>query len=219
MPEPAGSMQNREKRTDSMAEQNHKKKVIQLIGGVGAGKSRILELLKEHHGAEIIQTDLTARKLEEKGQPGYLGILESFGTEILEEDGELDRKKLANLIFSDEMALKRINELIHPMVWQWIHDRVKTSDSPLIVVESAIPDKNPGDIYNEVWYVYTLRETRLARLMENRGYSREKSLQMMANQLSEEEYEQAADRVIDNNGPLEEAAAQIEGFLAAGKEF
>ena len=189
------------------------RKVIELIGGVGAGKSRILELLKQEYGAEIIQADLTARKLEEKGEPGYLKILEAFGSEILAEDGELDKKKLAELIFSDEEALNRINGIVHPMVWQRIHKRVDESDSPLIVVESAVPDKNPGDIYNEIWYVYTLRDTRLKRLMENRGYSREKSLQMMANQLSEEEYQAAADRIIDNNGSIDAAAEQIHEFL------
>ena len=86
-----------------------------------------------------------------------------------------------------------------------------------MIVETAVPDKNPGDIYDEVLYLYTLRETRIRRLMENRGYSREKCLQMMANQLSEEEYRSLSDRELDNNGSPEDMRSQLKSVL--GQRF
>ena len=191
-------------------------KVIELTGGVGAGKSRILELLRDRYGAKILKADETARKKKKKGQPGYEKIVNTFGTGILGPDGELDREKLASLIFTDEAAREKINEIIHPLVWKQIHESVRTAreeGGALFVVETAIPDQNPDDIYDEVWYVYTLDDIRIRRLMESRGYSEKKALQIMESQYTKEQYQSLADHVIDNQGSLSELENQIKKLL------
>ena len=196
-------------------------KVIELTGGVGAGKSRILELLRDRYGAKILKADETARGLQKKGQPGYEKIVNTFGTGILGPDGELDREKLASLIFTDEAAREKINEIIHPLVWKQIHESVRTAreeGGALFVVETAIPDQNPDDIYDEVWYVYTLRECRIRRLMDSRGYSREKCLKMMESQSSEEEFAKAADHMINNNGSMEDVRRQLRKVIKSKEE-
>ena len=81
------------------------------------------------------------------------------------------------------------------------------------MVESAIMGREQNDIYDEMWYVYTSEENRIRRLKENRGYSRERSLSIMKNQLSDEEFRELADRVIDNNGTVEEVKAGLEALL------
>ena len=81
------------------------------------------------------------------------------------------------------------------------------------MVESAIMGREQDDIYDEMWYVYTSEENRIRRLKENRGYSRERSLSIMKNQLSDEEFRELADRVIDNNGTVEEVKAGLEALL------
>ncbi len=191
-------------------------KVIELTGGVGAGKSRILELLRDRYGARILKADETARGLQKKGQPGYEKIVNAFGTGILGLDGELDREKLAALIFTDEAAREKINEIIHPLVWKQIHESVRTAreeGGALFVVETAVPDQNPDDIYDEVWYVYTLDDIRIRRLMESRGYSEKKALQIMESQYTKEQYLSLADHVIDNQGSLLELENQIKKLL------
>ena len=251
--------------------------VIELIGGVGAGKSRVLRILREEYGAAVIETDQTARELECKGRAGYRRLTETFGEGILGADGELDRKKLAKMIFSDQTVLESVNEMIHPLVWEEVYRRAEEFQNnglqdanltPLLVVETALPEerkqtgnrksadrlelwedqermesweladghessadrktpedqkqpdvrKKPGDIYDEVWYVYTLEETRIRRLMESRGYSREKCLAVMEQQPTEEEYRALADWVLDNNGDEEQLRRRIAEILVSCEE-
>lgn len=188
------------------------KRVIGLTGGVGSGKSSVLKILKETYGADIIQADLVAAELEEPGREGYLALLKQFGEGILREDRTIDRGRFAALIFADKQALETVNRLIHPMTWARIRELTEESKAELVVVEAALLDKT-GDIYDELWYVYTSEENRIRRLMESRGYSRDKVLSIIANQPSEKEFLQAADAVIDNNGSPQELNVQIKDRL------
>ncbi len=192
--------------------------MISLVGGVGSGKSRILELLKEEFGAEVIQADLVARQLEEPGRPGHKALLEAFGQKILGEDGYLRKDLLAALVFGDPEARERINGLIHPLVWDEVRLWALKSKASLVVVESAILSENRDDFFDEVWYVYTLRECRIRRLMDSRGYSREKCLKMMESQSSEEEFAKAADHMIDNNGSMEDVRRQLRKVIKSKEE-
>ncbi|MCI8980909.1 MAG: dephospho-CoA kinase [Hungatella sp.] len=195
-----------------------KKRVISLVGGVGSGKSRILELLKEEFGAEVIQADLVARQLEEPGRPGHKALLEAFGQKILGEDGYLRKDLLAALVFGDPEARERINGLIHPLVWDEVRLWALKSKASLVVVESAILSENRDDFFDEVWYVYTLKECRIRRLMDSRGYSREKCLKMMESQSSEEEFAKAADHMINNNGSMEDVRRQLRKVIKSKEE-
>ena len=192
--------------------------MISLVGGVGSGKSRILELLKEEFGAEVIQADLVARQLEEPGRPGHKALLEAFGQKILGEDGYLRKDLLAALVFGDPEARERINGLIHPLVWDEVRLWALKSKASLVVVESAILSENRDDFFDEVWYVYTLKECRIRRLMDSRGYSREKCLKMLESQSSEEEFAKAADHMINNNGSMEDVRRQLRKVIKSKEE-
>ena len=109
--------------------------------------------------------------------------------------------------------LFRSNGLIHPLVWEEVRRRAEKPAASVTVVESAVLPENPGDFFDEVWYVYTLKECRIRRLMESRGYSEERCLKVMESQASEEEFRRAASRVIDNNGSMEEVRRQVEAFF------
>lgn len=188
-------------------------RVIGLTGGVGAGKSRILDILQTEYGAEIIVADQVAHELMKPGHEGYEMVVRALGNSFLKPDGTIDRPLLSALIFHDQNALETMNGIIHPMVWKTIKDKICSSQADLIVVESAIMGREQDDIYDEMWYVYTSEENRIRRLKENRGYSRERSLSIMKNQLSDEEFRELADRVIDNNGTVEEVKAGLEALL------
>ena len=187
--------------------------VLGLTGGVGAGKSRILGLFSEDYGAQVIQADLVARKLEDPGQPGLTGLVSLFGTGILQKDGTLDRKGFADRIFGNPEALKRVNALIHPLTWNEIKCQIRESSAELIVVEAALFDERSREVCQYLLYVDTQDEIRIQRLMENRGYSREKCLDIMKNQADRNDFLKLADFVIDNSGSLEESRLQIRRIL------
>ena len=187
--------------------------VLGLTGGVGAGKSRILELFSHDYGAQVIQADLVARKLEDPGQPGLTGLVSLFGTGILQKDGTLDRKGFADRIFGNPEALIRVNALIHPLTWNEIKRQIRESSAELIVVEAALFDERSREVCQYLLYVDTQDEIRIQRLMENRGYSREKCLDIMKNQADRNDFLKLADFVIDNSGSLEESRLQIRRIL------
>lgn len=188
-------------------------KVIGLTGGVGSGKSRVLDILKREYGATVIQADLVARGLMEPGADGYEKLKAVYGDQILGEDGTIDRPKMADLMFRDSAMRERVNGIIHPLVWASIRRQIQEADCQLAVVEVALPDENHRDIYTELWYVYTSEENRMARLLEGRGYSREKSRSIMDSQMSEKQFRTMADAVVDNNGSMEDTRRQIERLL------
>lgn len=190
-----------------------KKKIIGITGGVGGGKSSVLSILMDTFGARVILADLVAHDLMEPGSEGLKRVTEALGTSFLCEDGSVDRKALAEIIFNDEKALVTMNSIIHPMVWETIKEEALGCAESLVIVEAAIFDTAPSGLFDEMWYVYTTKENRILRLMESRGYTREKCESIIAKQDSEEEYRNRCSRVIDNNGTEEDTKRQLEEML------
>lgn len=188
-------------------------KIISITGGVGTGKSEVLRILQEEFGADIIMADKVAHQLMEPGKKGYNRVVAAFGTSFLNAGGSIDRQKMAELIFGDRESIEKMNSIIHPMTWKEIQYAIAHSDKELVVVEAALFDEEHNTMFDEIWYVFTEQETRIQRLMLGRGYTREKCLEIIGNQVSEEEYRAQADHVIDNNGTVEKIRFQIEGIL------
>lgn len=189
------------------------KLVLGITGGVGAGKSRILEILKQEYGARIIQADQVAAALEAPGEPGLLALTELFGTEILDRDGSLDRKAFARRIFTDEKALDMVNQVIHPMTWKKIQEMLEQEPCPVTAVEAALFNEESRSLCRHLVFIDTSEENRILRLMEGRGYSREKCLDIMKNQPDRAYFLQLSDYVIDNNGSLETVRSQVRRMM------
>ena len=189
------------------------KRIIGVTGGVGAGKSRVLRILKEDFGAHVILADDVARALMEPGQECYRRVVAYLGDSIVREDGTIDRAAMAALIFGDERKRLQVNRLTHPAVWQAVREEAERSSASVVVIEAAILGQEFRDNCQEMWYVYTSREKRLQRLAENRGYSAGKSRSIMDSQATEAEFEAFCDRKIDNNGTLGETRRQIHSLL------
>lgn len=188
--------------------------VIGITGGVGAGKSQVLTLLKEQFGAEVILADEVGRELMEPHGACFPAVVELFGTEVVREDGTLDRQKIAGIIFRDKAMLEKQNAIIHPAVKAEIIHRCEKSHAKWIAVEAALLlEARYEDICGEVWYIYADEETRRKRLKESRGYSEERINAVMNSQLTDEQFRQGCDHVIDNSGSLTETKAQIERAL------
>ena len=190
------------------------RRIIGITGGVGSGKSRVLEFLEKEFQAKIILADQVAHDLMEPEKEGYQQVVKALGTGFLKSDGQIDRTKLADLIFHDQNALHTMNQIIHPMTWAAIRKTAFSAREDLVVVESALMGEEQRAEYGEIWYIFTEMETRIQRLMESRGYSREKCLDVISSQKKEEEFRAISDRVIDNSGPFEDTKRQIEAILS-----
>ena len=191
----------------------NKKRIVGITGGVGAGKSSVLAILKDSFGAKVILADLVAHDLMEPGSEGLNRVTEALGTSFIREDGSVDRKALAEIIFHDAKALETMNSIIHPMVWETIREEALKCEESLVIVEAAVFDTAPEGLFDEMWYVYTTEENRILRLMESRGYTREKCESIIAKQDSEEQYRNRCGRVLDNNGTAEDIKRQLEEIL------
>lgn len=185
--------------------------IIGITGGVGCGKSTVLDILYKDYDALVIEADKVAHKLMGKGEAIYNAEIEHFGDRILSDNRDIDRKKLAEIIFPDEKELEWVNSLVHPKVKEYIMDAIKKNkDRPYIIIEAALLiEAGYTDICDKIWYIYTDKETRIQRLLDNRGYTREKSEEIIANQLEDRIYREYSDYVIDNSNDIEDTKRQI----------
>ena len=185
--------------------------ILEIFGGVGSGKSLVLEILREQYGAEVIGMDETAHRLYEPGQPGHRAVTSLLGDEVVRPNGTLDRQKMAGILYRDQEAMQALERVIHPLVYQEVEREVREAAERcgLVVVETALPEKTKSDIYDELWYVYTPEQIREERLMESRGYTRERVREIMSRQLPEEAFRDMADWVLVNDSTKEALEERI----------
>lgn len=195
-------------------------RLIGITGGVGAGKSEVLSYIGKHYKCKIYLADEVAHLVKRKGERCYERLVELLGEEVLEPSGEIDKKKMAAVIFASEELLEQVNDIVHPEVRYYLEDRIREArDNPqieMLFIEAALLiEAGYDEIVDEMWYIYADEEVRRKRLRENRGYSEEKIEQIMSAQLSEKEFRTACDFVIDNSGELSESYKQINEKLEA----
>ena len=191
---------------------------IGITGGVGAGKSSILAYIRENYPCEIYLADEVAHEVKKPGTKCFQEIVQILGEDVLDDNGEIDKRCMAKKIFADELLLKKINDSVHPAVKIYLLNRLekarKAGKVKLFFVEAALLiECGYGELVDEMWYVYAKESVRRRRLRESRGYSEEKIDQIFNAQLSEEEFRKNSDFVIDNSGSLEDAYRQIDTRL------
>ncbi len=190
-------------------------KIIGITGGVGAGKSTVLNYIQEKCNCRIIYSDNVANDIKLRGQPCYEPIVELLSEDILGNDLEIDKKKMAAKIFSDDKLLKQVNDILHPAVNNYIFGEIekekKTGILDYLFIEAALLIENGYDkIVDELWYIYASEDVRRKRLKDSRGYSDEKINDIFKGQLSDNEFRKFADFVIDNSGDTKETERQID---------
>ena len=193
-------------------------RIIGITGGVGAGKSQVLDYLEDKYHARILKADQLANDLKLPGGICYQSLIDHFGTDILDTEGYIDKGKFATLIFGVEAALQYVNGVVHPAVKEAILSQLEAEKKRGVIsyffIEAALLIENKYDeICDELWYIYADEEVRRARLKESRGYSEEKIRQIYDSQLKEEEFRKHCQVVIDNGGSLEDTYAQIDKQL------
>lgn len=179
-------------------------KILGVTGGTGTGKSSVCMILKEE-GGKIIDADKITRKLQKKGGAAYDEIVEFFTQDILLDDGEIDRKKLGAIVFSDGEKLRKLNKIVHKHVAREIKRRVEKysmDDSGkyrFLVLDVPIPiEEGFFDTVDYVWAVVANDDIRISRLMERMEITEEEATRRIASQMSNREYEELADCTIVN---------------------
>lgn len=193
---------------------------IGITGGVGAGKSEILAYIRQHYLCEIYLADEVAHLVKAKGTKCHEALVQLLGQEILRDDGEIDRCVMADKIFRDGELLEQVNAIVHPAVREYLLGRLAEAEQnpeiELFFVEAALLiEAGYRELVDELWYVYAGEDVRRERLALSRGYSPEKTAEIMENQLSEERFRENCDFVIDNSGGLEDSFRQIDKKLEA----
>lgn len=195
--------------------QNKRLKFIGITGGVGAGKTAILEYIREHYPCEIYLADQVAHEVERAGTDCFGQLVKLLGADVLDENGEIHKGRMAAKIFADGTLLAKINAIVHPAVKEYLLNRLEEARreerTELFFVEAALLiECGYGQLVDEMWYVHANESVREKRLRDSRGYDEEKIRQIMDAQLSEEEFRKASDFVIDNSGELEDSYRQID---------
>lgn len=187
-------------------------KILGITGGVGSGKSSILQFLSEEYGAVLCEMDETARQIQRRGTSCHEKIVSAFGTEILDDQGELNREMLAEIVFASREKLERLNAIVHPEVIEAVKKKIKESEREncrLFVVEAALLPDVGREMCDELWYIYTDEKVRRERLKRSRGYTDEKITHILASQPAEEKFRAVCRTVIDNSGNFEDTKKQI----------
>lgn len=191
--------------------------VIGLTGGVGSGKTVAAHKLAQIADAEVLIADELGHLVMKKGEKGYQRIVDTFGTGILDEKGEIVRDRLSRIVFSEEEALAKLNQIVHPAVKEYLKEYIeeRKEQEGYLILETAIMFETGCDLLcDEIWYISVPASLRKERLGENRGYSQEKSESIMQKQLSEEEFMRRCQHVIQNDGSIEQLTERLQESFA-----
>jgi dephospho-CoA kinase len=187
-------------------------KVIGLTGGIGSGKSTILQYLAEL-GAIIMDADKVGHEVFQPGTEGWNDVVATFGKEVIDAAGEVDRKKLGEIVFNSPEALHKLNQIVHPRAHEIAKSRLNEyrQQGVEVVVFEVILLIEAGwtDLVNEVWVAVADEDTVVKRLKRQRGMSEEEILARIHSQMTQEEWIKHADVVVENNGDIDELKAKV----------
>ncbi len=191
---------------------------IGLTGGVGCGKSTVSSYLKEL-GIPIIDGDKLAREAVTPGSDAMKKIRAVFGDGVFTEDGALDRRKVADLVFSDEEKRQQLNAIIHPFIWHRTQEelyKAEVAGAKAVVLDMPLLLEIGWHLRVEaVWVVYVPQEIQIQRVMGRDGFTREQVMDRIGKQMATADKLKYADVVIDNSGTVEETRAQVDEALKA----
>lgn len=187
--------------------------LIGLTGGIGSGKSTVSARLAEL-GARVVDADAIVRDVQAPGTEVFAAIVERFGDDVVAEDGSLDRPALAAKVFNDTDELKALNAIVHPAVGIGIAEALAAAaetDDVVILDVPLLVESGREDMAAMV-VVDLDPEIAVARLIEHRGFTEEDARARMSRQASRDERLAKADKVLDNNGSVEDLIAQVDAL-------
>ena len=182
---------------------------VGLTGGIGAGKSTVADMFSKL-GAVVIRSDELARQVIEPNTPGFQKVLSRFGKQILQENGSIDRQKLAQIVFNDKNSLKDLEEIIHPLVRNKTSELIGSQTQETIVVNEVplLLEKKMEKMFDFLVVVISSEKNRINRL-QKRGISEPEAKKRMSLQVSDEARKSSADFLITNDGNIDQLEADV----------
>ena len=189
-------------------------KLVGLTGGAGSGKSTVAGMLRDL-GAVVVDADEASHAVYEPGTPGFDSVVQEFGKSYIKE-GRIDRKRLGELVFSDAAARRRLNDIVHPLVREWMALRTAEAvEHGAAVVVQDVPllfESSLERLFSSVVLVYVPKQVQVERLVSGRGFTHEQANAVIGAQLPIDQKRGRAHHVIDNSGSLEDTRRQVEAI-------
>lgn len=186
--------------------------VIGLTGGIGSGKTAVANLFHQL-GVPIIDSDEIAREVVVPGSPLLAEIAKHFGSHILDENGQLKRRELRDLIFANDQERIWLEQHLHPVIYNRIREDINTLNTPyVIVVIPLLIETNPGNLIDRILVVDSPEQLQIQRVQQRDSAKKENILAIIQSQISREKRLAAADDVIDNSGDLAKLDQQIKNL-------
>ncbi len=187
-------------------------RTIGLTGGIGSGKSAVSDILRDL-GAFVIDADVVAHEVYRPDSDGWREVVEAFGSEIESPSGEIDRGKLAAIVFGDAAQLERLNRIVHPRARDLVAERLgraeKSGEAAVVVEAPLLFEAGWEDMFDEVWAVAAPEETVIARVVEARGIDAASVRSRMRAQMSNEDRLSRARVAIDNSRSPDDLRATV----------
>jgi dephospho-CoA kinase len=197
-------------------------KIIGLTGGIGSGKSTAAHILAEF-GAKVIDADKVAHEVFNPGTEGLQQVVETFGKRVLDTNGEIDRKKLGDIVFNNPTALSTLNEIIHPRAYELTRSRLeefRKQGVEVVVLEVILLVEAGWDhLADEIWVTVATEDTVVKRLQESRRLTKEEILTRIHAQTPNEERIKYADVIIENDGSYEELKKKLSELWSRVREI
>jgi dephospho-CoA kinase len=196
--------------------------IVGLTGGIATGKSTVCDMLRAE-GAYIVDTDRISRQVVEPGTPGWRGVVDYFGKEILTGEGTLDRKRLGEIVFASSTERRALEAILHPRIFDEKKRQIAAirNNDPRAVVIVDIPlliELGGRDTVDRVVLVYVSPEVQFDRLAKRDGARTQDALDRIASQIPINEKVQYADYIVNNEGPLEETKQEVKELFIKLKE-
>lgn len=189
-----------------------KKAVVGVTGSFGTGKTFVASIFKSL-GAKVLDADRIAHKAMKKATPAYKRIVGEFGIGILGKDGEIDRKKLSEVVFSDRRSLEALNKIVHPAVIRFIKSKIRKTNRGVIVIDAPLlVEANLVGIVDRLVVVTASRAAQIKRCAKRFGMKREDIIRRIENQIPISRKINMADFVVDNNGTRSKTRKQVKAI-------
>lgn len=191
--------------------------VIGVIGGSGTGKTHFAKYMSDYLDGYFIEADLIGREALVKPEL-VKAIGDTFGIEMLDEDGMVNRPKLGSVVFGHQEQLSKLNQIMHPVMYKMIEERIKTCGRPVVILEAAVMiEAGFHRLVDDMWYIKADDLVRLQRLIDKRGIDQMKARSMMAS--GRNDYRDYSDYIIDTTWGLESIQQELNKLLDQVREI
>ncbi|MEC1457206.1 dephospho-CoA kinase [Bacillus haynesii] len=190
--------------------------VIGLTGGIASGKSTVAQMFQQC-GITVVDADVIAKEAVEQGMPAYQKIAETFGQGVLLETGDIDRRKLGEIVFANQEKRLQLNAIVHPEVRKMMikqrDEAIRAGERFVVLDIPLLYESGLEHLTDKVIVVWVPKELQLERLMKRNRFNEDEALNRIHAQHSLDEKKKRADAVIDNSGSLKDTEAQLHQLL------